>query len=174
MREWFLTFLFYSFAGYLLEKLYARLTRSPNQVRKCFLLLPLCPVYGLSMTAVLVLVPDGTSLLPQVLLGGIICTAMEYLAHLFYEKALGVRFWDYSGLWGQLQGRICPQFALIWGVLSAAAVRLAQPFAARLSARTPPEIAYALWLVLAADCVLTAAVLRDRRDPEELAWFHIA
>ena len=37
----------YSFLGYLLEKAFAWLTRSPQQVRKCFLLLPLCPVYGL-------------------------------------------------------------------------------------------------------------------------------
>lgn len=172
MREWFLYFLFYSFAGYLLEKLYARLVRSPNQVRKCFLLLPLCPVYGASMLAVLALVPAGTGPLGRALLGGIICTGVEYLAHLFYEKALGVRFWDYSALRWHLRGRVCPQFALIWGALSTLAVYVVQPFAVRLAAGTPPAAAYALWLVLAADCVLTAAVLRERRDPEQLAWYH--
>ena len=169
MTEWFLYFLFYSFAGYLLEKGYAKLIHSPHQVRKCFLFLPLCPVYGLAMTAVLVLIPDETPPLFRLLLGGVICTAIEYLAHLFYEKALGVHFWDYSRLRGHIRGRICPQFALIWGVLSAGAVRLAQPFATRLAAWTPPAAAYALWLVLAADCVFTVAVLRSSRDPEQLA-----
>ena len=169
MAQWFVYFLFYSFAGYLLEKLFARVTRSPNQVRKCFLLLPLCPVYGLAMTAVLALIPPGTGLLPQMLLGGLLCTAAEYLVHLFYEKALGVRFWDYRGLRGHVRGRICPQFALIWGVLSAAAVRWVQPLAAELAAGTPPWAAYALWLLLAADTVLTAALLRRSRDPGQLA-----
>jgi len=168
MAQWLLYFLFYSFAGYLLEKAFARLIRSPHQVRKCFLLLPLCPVYGLAMTAVLVLIPEGTGPLPQMLLGGIICTAVEYLVHLLYEKALGVRFWDYSVLRGHFHGRICTQFALIWGVLSAAAVWRIQPFAARLAAQTPPAAAYVLWLLLAADCVFTAAMLRYSRDPEQL------
>ena len=45
---WFWLFLLYSFGGYVLEKLYAAARRSPHQVRKCFLLLPLCPVYGRS------------------------------------------------------------------------------------------------------------------------------
>lgn len=170
MAQWFLYFLFYSFAGYLLEKSYARMIRSPNQVRKCFLLLPLCPVYGLAMTAVLALVPEGAGPLRRMILGGILCTAAEYLVHLFYERIFQVRFWDYSGLRGHFRGRICPQFALIWGVLSAAAVRWVQPLAARLAERTPPEVTFSLWLVLAADCVLTAALLRRGRDPEQLAW----
>lgn len=170
MPQWFLYFLFYSFAGYLLEKAFARLIRSPNQVRKCFLLLPLCPVYGLAMTAVLALVPEGTGPAERMLLGGAICTAVEYLVHLFYESAFGVQFWNYSGLRGHIQGRVCPQFSLIWGVLSAAAAQWIQPAAARLAAWTPPALTYGLWLLLAADCVLTAALLRCCRDPERLAW----
>ena len=57
MSQWLVWFFFYSFLGYGLEKLHARLFRSPRQVRKCFLLLPLCPVYGLAMTALLALAP---------------------------------------------------------------------------------------------------------------------
>ena len=169
MAKWFLWFLFYSFGGYLLEKLFARLTHSPNQVRKCFLFLPLCPVYGLAMTVLLALLPEGAGPLLRIFLGGMICTAIEYLVHLFYEKALGIRFWDYSALRGHIRGRICPQFALIWGVLSAAAVRWIQPFAEELAALTPPAAVYALWLLLAADCVFTVTLLRHGVGPEKLA-----
>ena len=169
MAQWFLYFLFYSFAGFLLEKFYARLIRSPHQVRKCFLLLPLCPVYGLAMVAVLVLVPEETWLPLRMVLCGLICTGTEYGVHLFYEKTLDVHFWDYSELRGHIRGRICPQFALIWGVLSVAAVWIFQPLARLLAAVTPPGIAYALWLLLAADCVFTAALLRRSHDPDRLA-----
>lgn len=169
MSQWFLYFIFYSFAGYVLEKAFARAIRSPNQVRKCFLLLPLCPVYGLAMTAVLALVPREGGFLRLALAGGVICTAVEYLVHLFYDVTCGVRFWDYSLLPGHLRGRICPQFAVIWGVLSAAAVRWVQPWAAALAAGTPPEAAFALWMALAADCVLTGALLTRYHDPEMLA-----
>ena len=39
-------FIAYSFIGYCLEKIYAAAIHAPRQTRKCFLLLPLCPVYG--------------------------------------------------------------------------------------------------------------------------------
>ena len=48
-------FWIYSFLGYLLEKLFAKVTRARQQGRKGFLLLPLCPVYGLGMLSVLAL-----------------------------------------------------------------------------------------------------------------------
>ena len=44
--EWFWYFLFYSFLGFLLEVGYAWWTGGSLD-RKCLLLLPLCPVYGL-------------------------------------------------------------------------------------------------------------------------------
>ena len=168
MAKWFLWFLFYSFGGYLLEKLFARLTHSPNQIRKCFLFLPLCPVYGLAMTVLLALLPEGASPLVRIFAGGLVCTAIEYLVHFFYEKILGVRFWDYSALRGHIRGRVCPQFALIWGVLSAVSVQWLQPLAEALAALTPPAVTYMLWLLLSADCVFTAVLLRHGRGPEDL------
>ena len=54
------SFLTYGFLGYLLEKVYALVTRSRHTVRKGYLLLPMCPVYGLAMLAVLALPPDMT------------------------------------------------------------------------------------------------------------------
>lgn len=169
MSRWFLCFLFYSFAGYGLEKLHARLSHSPKQVRKCFLLLPLCPVYGLAMTALLALAPAGLDFLPLALLGGAVCTGVEYLVHLFYDKALGVWFWDYRPMRGHIRGRICPQFAVIWGVLSAIAIRLIQPGVELLAEAAPPWLAFLLWVTLAADCVLSWALLRQYRDTELLS-----
>lgn len=169
MSRWFVCFLFYSFAGYGLEKLHARLSHSPKQVRKCFLLLPLCPVYGLAMTALLALAPEGMRLLPLVLLGGAVCTGVEYLVHLFYDKALGVWFWDYRPMPGHIRGRICPQFAVIWGVLSAAAIRLVQPGVQVLAEAMPPWLVFLLWVTLAADCVLSWTLLRQYRDTELLS-----
>ena len=57
MSYWFWVFLFFSFLGYLLERCFAKLTAAEKQNRKCFLLLPLCPVYGLAVLAVLALPP---------------------------------------------------------------------------------------------------------------------
>lgn len=169
MSHWFWYFLLYSFFGYCLEKLFARAIHSPHQVRKCFLLLPLCPVYGLAMTALVALTPGGMSFLPLTALGGLVCTGTEYLVHLFYDKALNVWFWDYRDLPGNIHGQICPQFSVAWGVLSALAVRWVQPWVAALAGRIPPAATYVLWLLLAADSFVTAVLLRQYRDIDLLA-----
>ena len=69
---------------------------------------------------------------------------------------------------GHIQGRICPQFALIWGVLSTIAVRWVQPVIRLLAERMPIWIIFLLWIVLAADCVLSWTLLRRCRDTELL------
>lgn len=169
MSRWFLCFLVYSFLGCCLEKLFAHAVRSPERVRKCLLLLPLCPVYGLAMTACAALTGPSDSLLRLALVGGAVCTAAEYLVHLFYERAFAVRFWDYSRLPWHLRGRVCPQFALIWGVLSALSLRFIQPWVLSLTAAVPAGVSFALWLVFAADCVVSGALLLEEGDTQLLA-----
>ena len=84
---WFWIFFFYSLAGSGLEKLYALVTHARHRVRKCFLLLPLCPVYGLAMAAVLYLAGDTESFWQLALYGGILCTAVEYAVHFYMKNA---------------------------------------------------------------------------------------
>ena len=55
MAEFLWIFWSFSLLGWGLERLFAAVTRSPQRRRRCLLLLPLCPVYGLGMAAVLAL-----------------------------------------------------------------------------------------------------------------------
>lgn len=159
MARWLWYFWIYSFLGYGLEKAFAAATRAENQVRKCFLLLPLCPVYGLGMAAVLAL-PEPLRQGPWLVLsGGLAATAVEYAVHWGYETFLGVRFWDYSAVPGNLRGRVCVPFALAWGVLTASAVRMVQPGLETLTAGLPPPLTYAALLVFTADAVCSARFL---------------
>ena len=58
----------------------------------------------------------------QGLIGGLVITAAELVAGLILNLCLGLGIWDYSGLWGNLWGQICPRFALIWCALSVPAI----------------------------------------------------
>ena len=167
---YFWYFLFYSFLGYLLEKLFARMTRSPRQVRKCFLLLPLCPVYGFALCALLASGAERIENLAVLLLrGAAVTTAVEYAVHWGYETLLGVQFWDYTRTKMNVNGRICLPFSAAWGVLSAAAVRFAQPMLREVAAVLPDAWASAALLLLAFDAALTARVLRTYHDTELLS-----
>ena len=52
MAVWLWNFWIFSFWGWCLERLFAAVTHSPRQRRRCLLVSPLCPVYGLGMAAV--------------------------------------------------------------------------------------------------------------------------
>ena len=45
-------------------------------------------------------------------------TLLEYIVGLVSFKGFHLRLWDYSKLWGNIQGIICPLFTFFWGVLS--------------------------------------------------------
>ena len=169
MTRWIWYFWIYSFLGFLLEKLFAAATHAERQGRKCFLLLPMCPVYGLGMLAVLVLPKAWTgTFLSLALWGGLAATAVEYAVHWACERFLGVRFWDYSGVPGNLRGRVCPPFTLVWGLLTAAAVRLVHPAVVGLAAQIPAAWTCGFFLFFAADAACTARFLWETHDVEAL------
>ena len=159
----------YSFLGYCLEKLFAAATRSKHRLRRCFVFLPLCPVYGFAMLAILLL---GAEDLPgaweQLLLGTLVSTSVEYAVHWAYEKLFAVRFWDYSATKCDVNGRICLPFSLCWGVLSALALRYVQPLLASLAVRLPSGAAALALFFLALDGLFTIRVLLATHDIDAL------
>lgn len=160
---------FYSFLGYLVEKLFARITRAPHRLRRCFVVLPLCPVYGLAMALYLAL---GAQTLPgareQFLLGCISATAVEYAVHWGYERAFDVRFWDYSATKCDINGRICLPFSLAWGVLSVLALRYVQPALESLASALPPDALALVLFCVAFDGIFTVKLLLTTHDIDAL------
>ena len=161
-------FWIYSFLGYLLEKGFAKATGAKLQGRKCFLLLPLCPVYGLGMLAVLALPEAWRRGVLGIIACGAVATAVEYAVHWIYDAFLNVRFWDYSKVFGNVRGRICLPFSLVWGGLTVAAVRWIHPTVEYLAERTVPEVTYLCLVVFAADTCCSLRFLKVTGDPERL------
>ena len=168
---WFWYVLIYSFAGFLIEVAYTRLTHCPKLDRKCRLILPLCPVYGLGAAALLLL-PDQVIRSPLLLFpaAALVCTAVEYLTGLFYEKVFLVSFWDYSHLPCNLGGRVCLLFGLFWGLL-ALLLQWVHPWVALLVDHIPPWAIWPAVLVLSADTLCTILLLRQTRDTASLRWY---
>lgn len=156
-------FLLYSFLGYGLEKLFARVTRAENQLRRCFIMFPLCPVYGLAMLAVLAL-PREDAWWERALCGGAAATAVEYAVHWFNERVFGVRFWDYRATKLDINGRVCLPFSVAWGFLSLAAVEWVQPLVGALAVRMSDAATNVVLLALAVDALYSARVLLTAHD----------
>ncbi|MCI8303752.1 MAG: putative ABC transporter permease [Lawsonibacter sp.] len=168
---WFWTFTVYSFGGFLLELAYAAAVGGRRN-RKGLLVLPLCPVYGLGACLILLL-PSRIQAWPWAvfLLGGVAATAAEYLDALYHERVLGVTFWSYDGLPGNIQGRVCLPFSLIWGMLSLGLTYWVHPMLAGWLARIPEPVSWMALAAVAADGLLSAALLRRSGDTACLQWY---
>ena len=169
MAYWFWNWWLFSFLGYLLEKTFARVTHAEKQNRKCFILLPLCPVYGFSVIAVLAL-PErwqrGGGLLAASFL---IPCAVEFAMHWYYEYFFGVRYWDYRGQTLQWRGRVCLPFALAWTALMPLAVLRIAPAAARWISAIPHSLTFSCWMLLAGDWFWSRYLLLRCGDTERLS-----
>ena len=171
MSLWLWTFWTYSFLGYLLERGYAIATHADRQARKCFLLLPMCPVYGLGALAVLAL-PESLSgsFWSLALWGGLAATAVEYAVHVLYDRLLGVRFWDYSQVRWNLRGRVCLPFSLAWGALAMGLVYGVEPVMGPILGGIPAIVTGWAAAAVGADLLFSAALLRRTGDRACLRW----
>ena len=169
--RWLWYFIIYSFCGFLLEVAFARLTGHPKRDRKCLVLLPLCPVYGLGACLILLVAPPAAGPLWVMAAGGLAATAAELAMGLFYRYGLGVQFWDYSGMRGSIGGLICPAFSLCWGLLALALVYLVHPVLAPLAIQIPTVLAPPALILLAADVLVSCAALRRTGTTEVLRWY---
>ena len=169
---WIWYFILYSFLGFLLEVLFAKAVRADKQDRKCFYLLPLCPVYGLG--ALLILAPSWYLAACPILVAVwsfVAATGAEYLMSLFYERILGVSFWDYTQLPGNLHGRVCPLFSAFWGLLGLLTVYVIQPLAAPAIEYLPAWLLHIAVLLLLLDSALTVFLLRKTGSTDVLCWY---
>lgn len=97
---------------YLLEVAYKSLTGHPERISWTMLVVAiiLCiPVERCGAE-----LPWGVPLWLQALACAALVTAVEFAAGLVLNIWLRLGIWDYSHLWGNLWGQICPQFSALW------------------------------------------------------------
>ena len=164
-------FILYSFLGFLLEVAFARITDHPKKDRKCFLLLPLCPVYGMGAILIRWLAGVGEGPLWVMAAGFLGAGTSELAMGLFYRHVLGVDFWDYSEQPLNLYGLVCLRFCLYWTVLALGVVYLIDPLVILLLARIPPALVPAAAVLLGADGVVSALALRRTGTTDVLKWY---
>lgn len=164
-------FLLYSFAGFLLEITFARVTHHPKKDRKCLMLLPVCPVYGVG--ALLIHALSGLIRLPiwVMLVGFVGATAAELGMGLFYRYVLHVDFWDYHDQPGNLDGLVCLTFSAYWTVLALVQVYFTDPLVTALILQIPVGLDIPMAVLLSSDLLVSALALRRAETTEVLRWY---
>ena len=164
-------FILYSFLGFLLEVVFARVTDHPKKDRKCFLLLPLCPVYGVGAMLIHWLAGLGEGPLWVMAAGFLGAGTAELGMGLFYRHVLGVDFWDYSDQPINLYGLVCLRFCLYWTVLALGVVYLIDPLVIPLLEWIPLRLGPPAAVLLGTDGAGSAFALRRTGTTDVLKWY---
>ena len=126
-----------SIFGWCLELVFRNVVhKSKKWINPGFCTGPYVPLYGFGLCILFLLAslepmhliedPVWNRLMVFALMAAAM-TAIEYLAGVLCLKYFHVRLWDYSNMWGNLQGIICPLFSAIWAVLGAVYYFLIHP-----------------------------------------------
>lgn len=112
-------FIIYSILGYLIETLFGLVTKGVIESRQSFLYGPFCAIYGLGAVIMIGLLQYFNKNNFSLFFGGfLIGSVVEYLVSLFGEMMLHVKWWDYSNMPLNINGRICVYFSIFWGILA--------------------------------------------------------
>jgi uncharacterized membrane protein len=171
ISKYFVAFIFYSFLGWVWESIYCTVKQKEWQDRG-FLFGPVCPIYGSSVVALIFLFrllqkagvrPDTVPVWILFLICMFGSAVMEFSTSWVLEKRFRARWWDYSGMPLNLQGRICVPVSIGFGVAGVLIFRFLVPAVTRLHVIFPDAFYEGLALLLAglagADLALTEASL---------------
>ena len=127
--------------GWVLELFFRHWFSSSNPehrwINPGFCVGPYVPLYGFGLCILYLLAMlgdrSGFGATPQGRAVLFVCmavsmTAIEYIAGLWLLKRMKLRLWDYSMLWGNIQGLICPLFSFFWAALGAVYYFLVHPY----------------------------------------------
>lgn len=118
-------FIIFSIFGLIIETIFCYITTGVLESRKGFIWGPLCPVYGFGATILIVLLNSyKNSTIKLFIIGSILGNIIEYGLSYMLEAIYGTRFWDYSYLNYNLNGRICFMYSIFWGILSVGLIKI--------------------------------------------------
>lgn len=153
----FIYWIIYSFIGWILETVYCSILSGKFEERG-FLNGPLVPIYGFGAMIILAtLLPYAFNPVLVFLLGLILTSSLEYLTSYIMEKAFKMRWWDYSEMFMNINGRVCLLNSTMFGALSLILVEYIHPVIVDLVANISMEylnyIAFTLFAVVIIDFI---------------------
>jgi len=170
-------FLIYSFLGWCTEVSYAALS-SGEIVNRGFLNGPVCPIYGVGMIGVLLLLMPASDHVLLLFFGGMaLCTLVELVGGWILKQVFDTRWWDYTEEPFNLGGYVCLRFSILWGLAVTFVVKLVHPALLKLVDAVPPVPGIVLESLLGAlfltDLIMTLLTIigikRRLREMERVA-----
>ena len=160
--EIFLYFTIYSIIGWIVEMVYCRIF-SGKLVNRGFLYGPYCPIYGFgAIIVLLILKPFSNNMLIVFLLSMILTSILEYITSFLMEKMFDSKWWDYSKMPFNINGRVCLLNSVLFGLLGIIIIFILHPYIQNLVDLIPNEyIHYIINILIVIFCIDITATLNS-------------
>ena len=161
-------FIIYSVVGYIIETIFGIITKGTWESRQSFLYGPFCAIYGLGASIMIIFLHKYSKNYTRLFIGGfIVGSIVEYLVSWIGEMLLGVKWWDYSDMPLNINGRICVYFSIFWGFLALYLIasfnpridRLINWIKSKLSVKALKVLTTTVATLLLIDCIATGIAL---------------
>ena len=159
----FIFFITYSVIGWIIEVI-CKSIENKHFVNRGFLIGPWCPIYGCGCTLIVLLLSKYSNDFPVLfVMSMIICSLLEYFTSFILEKLFKARWWDYSRWKFNINGRICLETMIPFGILGSLLVYYIQPFMLSIYNKIPTNTSHLLALILfilfVADNIISSNVM---------------
>lgn len=135
----FISFIIFSFVGWLIEVI-GVVINERKFINRGFLIGPYCPIYGVGGVSIaLFLSKFYESPIALFILAMVVCAFLEYVTSYLMEKLFHARWWDYSQYKYNINGRICLETMIPFGILGCVVVYIADPLMRKLFSLLPFE-----------------------------------
>lgn len=142
-----------SFVGWIMEMTYGYMVFG-HFVERGFLYGPICPIYGYG-AILMVLIAEWMSnkrhinIFMKIAIITVLFTLLEYTGSLILEVMFGLRWWDYTNEFLNLNGRVCLMFSLMFGIMGTAFVELVYEPSKRLTEKLKEKVSNkVIWIIL--------------------------
>lgn len=145
---YFVLFLIYSFIGWLMEISFT-LYKDKTLVNRGFLMGPYFPIYGCGCILIILLLKRYLNdFIALFIMSMVICSILEYLTSYIMEKLFKARWWDYSDRRFNINGRICLETMVPFGLLGCLLMYVINPFISGIISNVPKNILNPIAIVL--------------------------
>ena len=165
---YFLVFIVYSFLGWSMEVI-GKLIEKHKFINRGFLIGPLCPIYGFGCIIIYFLLNRYSNNVFILFVASIfVCSVLEYFTSYFMEKIFKTRWWDYTRRKFNLNGRICLETMIPFGILGCVMILVFNPivfsFLKLFSKNILIIISIITFIILIVDYVASTCIIFNFRN----------
>ncbi len=166
--KYFLLFFIYAILGWIMESASVSI-QSKKLINRGFLIGPYCPIYGFGgLIITLYLTQYKSNIVTVFFLSIIICSILEYLTSYLMEKIFKARWWDYSEKKFNLNGRICGENAIAFGIVSIIVLYLLNPIIKILISKINSQILLIItiigFIIFISDTIISCNIVAKLKD----------